>query len=57
VCSYGPGIINKEARPLYSINKGALQSMARTWALGLDINTITLNCVSLAPIAATAFGK
>ena len=47
----------KEARTLYSASKGALQSMARTWALELARVGITVNCVAPGPIATTAFWK
>ena len=42
-------------RTLYSASKGALQSMARTWALELASDGITVNCVAPGPIATTAF--
>ena len=42
-------------RTLYSASKGAIQSMARTWALELARDGITVNCVSPGPIATTAF--
>lgn len=45
----------KEARSVYSASKGALQSMARTWALELAADQITVNCVAPGPIATTAF--
>lgn len=45
----------KEARTLYSASKGAAQSMARTWALELGKDAITVNCVAPGPIATTAF--
>ena len=48
-------ILGKEARTLYSATKGALQSMARTWALELSADGITVNCVAPGPIATTAF--
>ncbi|MCE9682665.1 SDR family NAD(P)-dependent oxidoreductase [Halomonas alkalisoli] len=48
-------VLGKEARSLYSATKGALQSMARTWALELAGNGITVNCVAPGPIATTAF--
>lgn len=48
-------ILGKEARTLYSATKGALQSMARTWALELAADGITVNCVAPGPIATTAF--
>jgi 3-oxoacyl-[acyl-carrier protein] reductase len=47
----------KEARTLYSATKGAIQSMARTWALELGKDRITVNCVAPGPIATTAFWK
>ncbi|GLT11199.1 SDR family NAD(P)-dependent oxidoreductase [Sulfitobacter porphyrae] len=42
-------------RTLYSATKGAAQSMARTWALELGKDSITVNCVAPGPIATTAF--
>lgn len=48
-------VFGKEARTLYSATKGALQSMARTWALELAADGITVNCVAPGPIATTAF--
>lgn len=42
-------------RSLYSASKGALQSMARTWALELAGDGITVNCVAPGPIATSAF--
>jgi NAD(P)-dependent dehydrogenase (short-subunit alcohol dehydrogenase family) len=42
-------------RTLYSASKGAAQSMARTWALELAGDGITVNCVAPGPIATTAF--
>ncbi|MCZ4366002.1 SDR family NAD(P)-dependent oxidoreductase [Sulfitobacter dubius] len=42
-------------RALYSASKGAIQSMARTWALELARDGITVNCVAPGPIATTAF--
>lgn len=45
----------KTARSIYSASKGALQSMARTWALELGRDQITVNCVAPGPIATTAF--
>ncbi|SDO36342.1 NAD(P)-dependent dehydrogenase, short-chain alcohol dehydrogenase family [Halomonas shengliensis] len=48
-------VLGKEARTLYSATKGALQSMARTWALELAGDGITVNCVAPGPIATTAF--
>ena len=48
-------VLGKEARSLYSATKGALQSMARTWALELGGDGITVNCVAPGPIATSAF--
>lgn len=48
-------ILGKEARTLYSATKGAVQAMARTWALELAQDGITVNCVAPGPIATTAF--
>ncbi|SFU81336.1 SDR family NAD(P)-dependent oxidoreductase [Halomonas korlensis] len=48
-------VLGKEARTLYSATKGALQSMARTWALELAEQGITVNCVAPGPIATSAF--
>ncbi|MEZ2743614.1 SDR family NAD(P)-dependent oxidoreductase [Halopseudomonas bauzanensis] len=48
-------VLGKEARTIYSATKGALQSMARTWALELASDGITVNCVAPGPIATTAF--
>jgi len=62
--AYGPGrivlnisrvVLGKEARTVYSATKGALQSMARTWALELAEHGITVNCVAPGPIATSAF--
>ena len=47
--------LGKEARTLYSASKGALQSMARTWALELAKDHITVNCVAPGPIATSVF--
>jgi 3-oxoacyl-[acyl-carrier protein] reductase len=47
--------LGKAARSIYSASKGALQSMARTWALELARDQITVNCVAPGPIATTAF--
>ncbi|WP_018918503.1 SDR family NAD(P)-dependent oxidoreductase [Vreelandella zhanjiangensis] len=48
-------VLGKEARTLYSATKGAVQSMARTWALELAQDSITVNCVAPGPIATSAF--
>lgn len=48
-------VLGKEARTVYSATKGALQSMARTWALELAEHGITVNCVAPGPIATSAF--
>lgn len=45
----------KELRSLYSASKGAMQSMARTWALETAGDGITVNCVAPGPIATSAF--
>tara|TARA_R110002126_G_scaffold291803_1_gene459364 strand:+ start:190904 stop:191617 length:714 start_codon:yes stop_codon:yes gene_type:complete len=45
----------KLERTLYSATKGAAQAMARTWALELGKDGITVNCVAPGPIATTAF--
>lgn len=47
--------LGKEARSLYSASKGAMQSMARTWALELARDQITVNCVAPGPIATSVF--
>jgi NAD(P)-dependent dehydrogenase (short-subunit alcohol dehydrogenase family) len=49
--------LGKPARSIYSASKGALQSMARTWALELARDQITVNCVAPGPIATTAFWR
>ncbi|HEY5206237.1 MAG TPA: SDR family oxidoreductase [Roseiarcus sp.] len=49
--------LGKTNRTLYSASKGALQSMARTWALELASDGITVNCVAPGPIATTAFWR
>ncbi|MBB5704488.1 NAD(P)-dependent dehydrogenase (short-subunit alcohol dehydrogenase family) [Ochrobactrum daejeonense] len=49
--------LGKEARSLYSASKGALQSMARTWALELAPQGITVNCVAPGPIGTTVFWR
>ncbi|OEY66388.1 SDR family NAD(P)-dependent oxidoreductase [Marinobacter sp. X15-166B] len=48
-------VLGKEERTIYSATKGALQSMARTWALELAEHGITVNCVAPGPIATSAF--
>lgn len=47
--------LGKEARTLYSASKGAAQSMARTWALELGRDGITVNCVAPGPIGTSVF--
>jgi 3-oxoacyl-[acyl-carrier protein] reductase len=47
--------LGKVARSIYSASKAALQSMARTWALELARDQITVNCVAPGPIATSAF--
>jgi 3-oxoacyl-[acyl-carrier protein] reductase len=47
--------LGKIHRTLYSATKGALQAMARTWALELAGDGVTVNCVAPGPIATTAF--
>ncbi len=47
----------KPDRTLYSASKGAMQSMARTWALELAPAGITVNCVAPGPIATSAFWR
>lgn len=47
--------LGKTDRTLYSATKGAAQSMARTWALELGKDGITVNCVAPGPIGTTAF--
>ncbi len=47
--------LGREARSLYSASKGALQAMARTWALELAVDQITVNCVAPGPIATSVF--
>src|SRR5450432_3887856 len=49
--------LGKPSRTLYSATKGALQAMARTWALELARDGITVNCVAPGPIATTAFWR
>ncbi len=49
--------LGKINRTLYSASKGALQAMARTWALELAGDGITVNCVAPGPIATTAFWR
>lgn len=48
-------VLGKEARTLSSATKGAVQAMARTWALELAQDGITVNCVAPGPIATSAF--
>jgi NAD(P)-dependent dehydrogenase (short-subunit alcohol dehydrogenase family) len=45
----------KAARTLYAASKGAAEAMARTWALELAADNITVNCVAPGPIATSAF--
>lgn len=47
--------LGKPARTLYSASKGAAQAMARTWALELARDGITVNCVAPGPIATPVF--
>jgi NAD(P)-dependent dehydrogenase (short-subunit alcohol dehydrogenase family) len=47
--------LGKEGRSLYGASKGAMQSLARTWALELGRDSITVNCVAPGPIATSAF--
>ncbi|MGZ9810258.1 SDR family NAD(P)-dependent oxidoreductase [Pseudoroseicyclus sp. H15] len=47
--------LGKEARTLYSASKGAAEAMARTWALELAGDGITVNCVAPGPIATSVF--
>ena len=47
--------LGKPARTLYSASKGAMQAMARTWALEFAGDGITVNCVAPGPIATSAF--
>jgi 3-oxoacyl-[acyl-carrier protein] reductase len=47
--------LGKLSRTLYSASKGALQAMARTWALELAKDGITVNCVAPGPIATSVF--
>lgn len=47
--------LGKINRTLYSATKGALQAMARTWALELAGDGVTVNCVAPGPIATSAF--
>ena len=47
--------LGKVGRTLYSASKGAMQSMARTWALELGSYGITVNCVAPGPIGTSAF--
>lgn len=47
--------LGKPARSLYSASKGAMQAMARTWALELGPQGITVNCVAPGPIGTSVF--
>jgi len=47
--------LGKEARTLYGASKGAMQAMARTWALELGGDGITVNCVAPGPIGTSLF--
>jgi NAD(P)-dependent dehydrogenase (short-subunit alcohol dehydrogenase family) len=47
--------LGKAARSLYSASKGAAEAMARTWALELARDGITVNCVAPGPIATSVF--
>ena len=47
--------LGKLSRTLYSATKGAMQAMARTWALELGRDGITVNCVAPGPIATSVF--
>ncbi len=49
--------LGKLSRTLYSASKGAMQAMARTWALELARDSITVNCVAPGPIATSVFWK
>jgi 3-oxoacyl-[acyl-carrier protein] reductase len=49
--------LGKISRTLYSASKGAMQAMARTWALELARDGITVNCVAPGPIATSVFWK
>ena len=49
--------LGKAARTLYSASKGAMQSMARTWALELGPDRITVNCVAPGPIGTSVFWR
>jgi 3-oxoacyl-[acyl-carrier protein] reductase len=49
--------LGKLSRTLYSASKGAMQAMARTWALELARDGITVNCVAPGPIATSVFWK
>ncbi|EKE76747.1 SDR family NAD(P)-dependent oxidoreductase [Gallaecimonas xiamenensis] len=48
-------VLGKTDRSAYSASKGALLSMARTWALELGPHGITVNNVAPGPIATSAF--
>ena len=47
--------LGKAARTLYSASKGAMQAMARTWALELGPDRITVNSVAPGPIGTSVF--
>jgi len=47
--------LGKAARTLYSASKGAMQAMARTWALELGRDGVTVNCVAPGPIGTSVF--
>jgi 3-oxoacyl-[acyl-carrier protein] reductase len=47
--------LGKLSRTLYSASKGAMQAMARTWALELARDGVTVNCVAPGPIATSVF--
>lgn len=49
--------LGKAQRTLYSASKGALEAMARTWALELAADHITVNCVAPGPIATDVFWR
>ena len=57
VMNTSSGYAGKLSRTLYSASKGAMQAMARTWALELARDSITVNCVAPGPIATSVFWK